>query len=185
MSPTGFANTGGYLDPANLGLHEPASAFQYDYPVLGLLGMVSDIVANYNYDKQGNVLAARTPVKRNYGLEWYELYGQDSWRVKPNLTITYGLRWSLFPPPNETNGLQVASAFSLGKQFDINVANMKKGLGYTSEPSITFVPGGPANHGPGFYHLSWADFAPRFAFAYSLRPSSDFGRKIFGDADKT
>src|SRR5712692_7084754 len=34
MSPTGFANTGGgYLDPANGGFAEPASAFAYDYPV--------------------------------------------------------------------------------------------------------------------------------------------------------
>ena len=44
MSPTGFANTGGYLDPANGGFPEPSSSSQYDYPVLGLLGMVSDIV---------------------------------------------------------------------------------------------------------------------------------------------
>ena len=41
MSPTGFANTGGsYLDPANIGLAEPGSNIAYDYPVLGLLGMV-------------------------------------------------------------------------------------------------------------------------------------------------
>jgi len=38
----------------------------------------------------------------------YEFYGQDSFKVKPNLTITYGLRWSLFSPPWETTGLQVA-----------------------------------------------------------------------------
>jgi hypothetical protein len=187
MSPTGIADTGTALDPASHGFPGVDLSFKsgYDRPVIGLLGIVSDFVGQYNYDRAGNLLAQGAPMRRNYALNWYEFYGQDSWRVKPNLTITYGLRWSLFPPPNETNGLQVASAFSMGKQFDINVANMKKGLGYTSEPSITFVPGGPANHGPGFYHLSWADFAPRFAFAYSLRPSSDLGRKIFGDADKT
>ena len=64
MSPTGFANTGFYLDPANGGFPEPASSPAYDYPVLGLLGMVSDIVGNYNYDKSGNVLAAGVPVRR-------------------------------------------------------------------------------------------------------------------------
>jgi hypothetical protein len=78
MSPTGFSNTGGgYLDPANLGFAEPSSSFAYDYPVLGLLGMVSDLVGNYNYDKQGVVQPSGSPVKRNYGLNWYELYAQD------------------------------------------------------------------------------------------------------------
>src|SRR6266446_3818930 len=185
MSPTGFANTGGYLDPANIGLPEPASAFQYDYPVLGLLGMVSDIVANYNYDRQGNVLAARTPVKRNYGLEWYEIYGQDSWRVKPNLTVTYGLRWSLFPPPWEVNGFQASPNVNLGTQFNRIVANMKQGIGYDSLAPISFVLGGPANHGPGWYSFQKSDFSPRISVAYSPRPHSGWLRNIFGEGDKT
>jgi hypothetical protein len=185
MSPTGFANTGGYLDPANIGLSEPASAFQYDYPVLGLLGMVSDIVANYNYDKQGNVLLAGTPVKRNYGLEWYELYAQDSWRVKPNLTITYGLRWSLFPPPWEVNGFQASPDVNLGQQFNQTVQNMKQGIGYESTPLLSFVPGGPANHGPGWYNFEKSDISPRISVAYSPRPHGGWLRSLFGEGDKT
>jgi hypothetical protein len=187
MSPTGIADTGTPLDPASNGFPGVDLSFKsgYDRPIIGLLGIVSDFVGQYNYDRGGTLLAPGAPVKRNYALNWYELYAQDSWRVKPNLTLTYGVRWSLFPPPHETNGLQVGSTFSLGQQFNTNVANMKQGLGYTSEPSITFVPGGPANHGPDFYHLSKTNFAPRVSFAYSLRPSSDWGRKIFGDNDKT
>jgi hypothetical protein len=185
MSPTGFANTGGYLDPANILLPEPASAFQYDYPVLGLLGMVSDIVANYNYDKQGNVLAPGTPVKRNYGLEWYELYGQDSWRVKPNLTVTYGLRWSLFPPPWEVNGFQASPDVNLGTQFDQIVKNMKQGVGYVALPPVSFVLGGPANHGPGWYNFQKTNISPRISVAYSPRPHDGWLRTIFGEGDKT
>jgi hypothetical protein len=187
MSPTGIADTGTALDPASNGFPGVDLSFKsgYDRPVIGLLGIVSDFVGQYNYDRAGNLLAPGAPVKRNYALNWYELYAQDSWRVKPNLTLTYGVRWSLFPPPHETNGLQVGSSFSLGRQFGTNVANMKQGLGYTSEPSITFVPGGPANHGPAFYQLSKTNFAPRVSFAYSLRPSGNLGRKIFGDNDKT
>jgi hypothetical protein len=187
MSPTGIADTGTPMDPASHGFPGVDLSFKsgYDRPVIGLLGIVSDFVGQYNYDKSGNLLGQGAPMNRNYALNWYELYAQDSWRVRPNVTLTYGLRWSIFPAPYETNGLQVASAFSLGKQFDTDVANMKQGLGYTSEPSITFVPGGPANHGPGFYSLTKTNFAPRISFAYSLRPTSDWGRKIFGDADKT
>ena len=192
MSPTGFANTGGYLDPSTVvnpatgqPFPEPASTFQYDYPVLGLLGMVSDIVANYNYDKQGNVLAAGAPVKRNYGLEWYELYAQDSWRVKPNLTVTYGLRWSLFPPPWEVNGFQASPDVNLGTQFDQIVKNMNQGMGYQSTPLLNFVLGGPANHGPGWYNFEKTDFSPRISVAYSPHAQSGWLRSLFGDGDKT
>ena len=59
MSPTGFANTERQsswspLQSLYIGLPEPGSTSAYDHPVLGLLGMVSDLVANYNYDKQRN-----------------------------------------------------------------------------------------------------------------------------------
>ena len=200
MSPTGFANTGGYLDPANGGFPEPASSPQYDYPVLGLLGMVSDIVGNYNYDKSGNVLAPGVPVKRNYGLNWYEFYGQDSFRVKPNLTISYGLRWSLFPPPWEVNGYQAsptcvpdvnpgigcpAGSGNLGTQFLQNVNNMVQGTGYSATPLVSFVLGGAANHAPGFYNYEKSDLSPRISFAYSPRPEGGWLRKLVGDNDRT
>ncbi len=158
-SPIGFAGTTSTLDPANVTAHplinapEPLSATQYDRPLLALYGMISDVVANYNLDRNGNVLPQGDPVIRNYGLNWYEFYGQDTWRIKPNFTLTYGLRWSLFPPPWETNGLQTAPTFGLGTQFDLNVKNMKQGLGYTSEPPIAFNLGGPVNHRPGFYNF--------------------------------
>ena len=187
MSPTGIADTMTALDPASHGYPAVDLSFKsgYDRPVIGLLGIAADFVGQYNYDKSGNLLTPGAPVTRNYALNWYELYAQDSWRVKPNFTVTYGMRWSLFPPPYETNGLQVASTFSLGKQFATNVTNMKHGMGYTSELPITFEPGGPANHGPGFYQLSMKDFAPRIAFAYSPRFAGNLARKIFGDGDKT
>src|SRR5437588_3672514 len=185
MSPTGFAFTGGELDPATQGFPEPNSATAYDLPMLSMLGMVSDVVSNYNYDKQGNVLGKGNPVKRNYGLEWYETYAQDSWRVKPNLTLTYGLRWSLFPPPWEVNGFQASPTVNLGKQFNQLVANMNQGIGYESTPLVSFILGGPANNGPGWYNFEKSDASPRISVAYSPRPQSGWLKSLFGEGDKT
>jgi hypothetical protein len=190
-SPIGFAGTTSTLDPANVGAHplinapEPRSATQYDRPLLALYGMISDVVANYNLDRNGIAQPQGSPVKRNYGLNWYEFYGQDTWRIKPNFTLTYGLRWSLFPPPWETNGLQTAPTFGLGTQFATNVANMKQGLGYTSELPIAFNLGGPVNHRAGFYNFEKTDFSPRISIAYSPRFSGGLFKKIFGENDKT
>ncbi len=205
MFPVGFANTFGEspLDPVNGGYPEPASSTAYDYPMLGMLGMVSLVTNNFNYDRQGNLLAQGTPIKRNWGLHWYEFYAQDSWRVKPNLTITYGLRWSLFPPPWEVNGLQasptcsnaVAQAngtpscpsgtFDLGSYFAQNMKNMNNGLGYADAPLISYILGGAANNGPGLYRFDKTNVSPRLSVAYSPRPKSGFLRTLFGEGDKT
>ncbi len=205
-SPIGFAGTSSSLDPANsfpppngtnpgpyghgpYSWPEPLTATQYDRPLLALYGMISDVVANYNLDKNGNVICPTcvegAPVKRNYGLNSYEFYAQDTWRIKPNFTLTYGVRWSLFPPPWETNGLQTSPTFGLGTQFGLNVKNMKQGLGYTSELPIAFKLGGPANNGSGFYPFEKTDFGPRVSIAYSPRFGGGPLKKIFGENDKT
>lgn len=199
-SPIGFAGTGSTLDPANTVAHpgisgpEPQTATQYDRPLLSLYGMISDVVANYNLDKSGNVVLGSScpggtcgaPVNRRYGLDSYEFYGQDTWRMKPNLTVTYGLRWSFFPAPWETNGFQASTPFGLGTQFAQNVKNMNQGIGYiTGMPSISFIPSGPANNGPGFYPLEKTDWSPRISIAYSPRFDSGPLKTLFGDNDKT
>ena len=206
-SPIGFAGTTSTLDPMNQAAHpnlnipgsplgtapEPVTATQYDRPLLSLYGMISDVVANYNLDRSGNVVpgvpcpggVCGAPVKRNYGLDSYEFYGQDAWRIKPNLTLTYGLRWSFFPAPWETNGLQASTTFGLGTQFAQNVKNMYQGIGYGAMGSIDFTPSGPANHGPGFYPLEKTDWSPRISIAYSPRFSDGPFKRIFGDNDKT
>ena len=185
MAPTGFANTTSTLDPGAKGYPEPANSVAYDYPMISLLGMVSQMIGNFNYSRSGNTLAEGAPVKRNYGLNWYELYAQDSWRMKPNLTLTYGVRWELLPPPWEVNGLQASPTVDLGQQFNQNVANMKKGIGYETMQPVSFVLGGPANNGRGFYQFEKTDFAPRVSIAYSPRFQNDILKKFFGTGDKT
>src|SRR6202790_2500300 len=194
-SPIGFSFTSSSLDPANtspspfghpgINLPEPLSSTAYDRPLLALYGMISDVVANYNLDRNGVVQPLGAPVKRNYGLNSYEFYGQDTWRIKPNFTLTYGLRWSFFPPPWETNGLQTSPTFGLGTQFATNVKNMQQGLGYTSEPPMSFTLGGPANNGPGFYPVEKTDWSPRVSIAYSPRFGGSLLKRIFGENDKT
>jgi hypothetical protein len=192
-SPIGFAGTSSKLDPTNVGAPEPVTATQYDRPLLSLYGMISDVVANYNLDHNGNVVpgvacpggTCGAPVNRRYGLNSYEFYGQDTWRIKPNLTLTYGLRWSFFPAPWETNGLQASTTFGLGTQFAQNVRNMNQGIGYVAMGSIDFSPSGPANNRPGFYPLEKTDWSPRISIAYSPRFNSGPLKKIFGDNDKT
>ena len=97
LDTAGIAGTSSPLDPGNNGLPAVSSGFanSYDYPLVAMMGIVSEVDATYNYDKQGNALPIDSAVKRRWGADEYEFYFQDVYKVKPNFTFTYGLRWSL------------------------------------------------------------------------------------------
>lgn len=189
LNTAGLANKGSFLDPGTTANGFPAvnGDFDnsYDFPLMTMMGMVSQLDASYNYTRTGAVLPQGAPVRRRWGADEYEFYAQDSFRLKPNLTLTYGLRYSLFSPPWETTGTQVAPNMSLGQWFKLRGSNMFQGIGSEADPTISFDLAGPANNRPGYYKWSTKDFAPRVAFAYSPRPSAGWLKSLFGDNDKS
>lgn len=186
LDTAGIANTTSPMDPANNGLPAINSDFNlnYNWPIVALMGIVSEVDATYNYTKTGSVLPQGAPVARRFGADEFEFYAQDSYRMKPNLTLTYGLRYSLFSPPWETNGTQVAPSNSLGQWFNTRGQDMRAGIA-PNLPPISFSLAGPANNAKGYYNWDYHDFAPRLAFAYSPRPNSGWLKSLVGDGDKT
>ena len=75
---------------------------------------LSQATQRANDDRAGQIPGAGTAVARTFGSDEYEFYFQDSWQILPSLTITGGVRYSLYSPPFEVNGLQVAPAISMG-----------------------------------------------------------------------
>jgi hypothetical protein len=188
LTVAGISGTGIELDPAVNGFPavDPAFANSYDYPVMDLMGIVSEVNAVYNYDKSGNLLPQGAPVARHFATNGYEFYVQDAFRWKPNFTVTYGLRYQLFSPPWETNGLQVAPSFSLGQFFNQRGLNMWQGIPSNQDPLITFDLAGPGNgKSGGLYNWDKKNLAPRLSIAYSPRPNSGWLKRILGEGDKT
>lgn len=187
LGPSGIANTGTYFDPAANGYPAVASGFSnsYDYPLIGLLGMVTEVNANYNYTKTGAVLAQGTPVDRHFDAEQYGMFAQDSWRVRPSLTLNFGLRYEISPPPYETNGLQVAPNVNMGQWFNTRAKEMVTGVPSADDPLIKYELGGPANNAPGLYSTDYGNWSPRFSFAFSPHPSSGLLEHLFGSGGKT
>jgi hypothetical protein len=134
---------------------------------LNILGVLSQSTQRANYDREGNILPVGQPVSREYASNEYELYLQDSWRIRSNLTVTAGLRYSLFSPPYEVNGLQVAPDVSMGEWFNERAANMANGIPSTASPIIQFDLAGPKNGGRGFYETDKNNWAPRFSVAWT------------------
>jgi len=190
LNTSGLAGrTSSPLNPANNGF--PAVDFNgfgtnYDNAVTALFGMDVEVNAQYNYARDGSVLAQGAPVVRRYAEDGYETYVQDTWKVKPSLTVTAGLRYSLFSPPWETNGLEVTPTESLNTWFNNRGVGMNNGVPSIDAPPVAFNFSGPANGGTtGYYNWDWKNLGPRLAMAWSPGFSSGLLGSLFGGPGKS
>src|SRR5262245_45269128 len=148
-----------------------------------VIGRYSQYSANLNYAKDGSLLPLGTGIKRNFRTQEYDFYGQDTWRVRPNLTLNYGLRWSTSTPVYEANGFQVKPVQSLGDFFERRVAGAKAGTPVNDLIQIDLA--GKGNNKSGFYDQDWNNFAPSVAVAWSPNFKNGFLKKIFGENKST
>ncbi len=109
-----------------------------------------------------------------YGRNKYVgLYGQDSWRLKRDLTLNYGVRWDRIEPWYEKYN-QIAT-------FKPGVASVvfpgaPAGILYPTDPGVPRTLAPPGDH----------DFAPRIGLAYAPSASGDgILGKLVGGPGKT
>jgi hypothetical protein len=173
INPSYFDSSGSSLDEPLAGLSS-GGLLNTRAAVAAVLGRVSQYEANVVYDQNGKPLPAGTGVSRSFATQEYEFYGQDVWKVRPNLTLVYGVRWSTSTPVYERNGLQIAPTVDLGDFFQRRVDGAKNGRPVSD--LITLDRAGKANGKPGFYDQDWNNFAPNFSVAWS----PDLGDNFFG-----
>ncbi len=187
LPAAGVANTGTAMDPGANGLPAVSSGFAngYDFPLLTLLGAVTEVDVQYNYKLDGSVLPQGAPLTRHFAEDSYEFYVQDSWKIKSNLTLIYGLRYSLFSPPWETDGYESVPTFSLGDWFNTRAQDMEQGIGSWADPLVTYQLGGPANGKAGFFNWDYHNFGPRVGIAWSPGYADGLFHSVFGGPGKS
>ena len=191
MNPSYISGHGISLDPntqdaMNGGvIPDVDTGFQgsYDFAAVQATGLVSQVYTVANQDKNGVAIPNGDLVSRHFKNFEGEMYLQDKWNVTPNLTVTYGLRYSLLQPPYESSGNQVAPTVDMHQWFTTRWQQMYQGN--TIQPDLTFNLSGQANGGKPYWEWNYKNFAPRFAIAYSPHADGGFWRKVLGEPGKS
>jgi hypothetical protein len=84
----------------------------------------------------------------------FSLYGQDTWKITPRFTMTYGLRWDVNPAPKGKN--------SANDPFTVT--------GLDNPPTIALAP-----RGTPLYETTYGNVAPRLGVAYQFTQKPNWG----------
>jgi len=169
----------------------------YNIAFANMVGTVPSRTDVFNYRltgaDSGSLLSDGATIARHFKANELEGYAQDAWRIKPNLTITFGVRYSFLETPWETHGQEVTPTIDTHKWYLQREAAAEQGSIY--EPDLTFAPAGPYYNKPGYWPAPKNNFAPRFAVAYAPAPKTSiragfgmyydhFGEALVNDVDR-
>ena len=143
-----------------------------------LIGRFSQYSALFTYNQDGTILPSGSPADRDFRANEYDVYGQDVFKVTPNLTFTLGLRYSISTPIWEEKGFETTTSIPLTDYFEKRVAGAAIGKPFNDLISIQLS--GKANGKPPLYNYDKNNFQPRVAFAYSPKFNGGFMGKFFG-----
>lgn len=199
----GFANKNSPLNPACLAQNPSSSTCSpyntlpavdgtftnaYDFPLAGMMGIASEVDAQYNYKvvntSTASPLSQGAPVARNWAVDTYTFFFQDTWHVRRSLSITYGLNYQLMTPMTEVNGQEVTPSQNMGAWFNARATGMVQGIPASQAGLISFSPAGSVYGRPGIYNSQTKNFAPRIGLAWTPHSEWGFLKDLFGQ-DKT
>jgi len=160
-----------YLQINERNIYAPNGNFTFDGSETGydfadyLLGAPSEYI-----QASFQVLDSRT----RYGAA----FAEDSWRVTPNFTVNYGLRWEVSMPWYDTQN-----------KIETIVPGVQSTV-FPGAPKGWLVPGDPGLPGGGkipstLAPTTWNNFAPRLGIAWSPNASGGLLGRLIGGPGKT
>jgi hypothetical protein len=141
--------------------------------------------ANFLLGQMSSFSQASLDVTANIFDNQFEYYGQDTWRIKPNLTITYGIRHSFFRQPTDASGPGGSSRLV---NFDPAFYDPSQAPCITSAGNIdvSIVNGVPTTStcNPNYNPLNGLIFVDPPTFSGHTGMKSPFGSKVAKEFNK-
>ena len=126
-----------------------------------ITGAIGSVFQTFNVLERGGNFVAGAPEIREYGNREVDVYAQDTWRMRPNLTWSLGVRYEYQNAPRELNGMSLLPVGGSAALYGIS------GKGNLFQPG-TF--GGPATTVLDFsdelYKADKNNLAPVIGFAW-------------------
>ncbi len=152
--------------------------------VLGLVGLTQVI-----YTRTGSTLAIQpigTPAQERSVIKTYNAYFSDTWRMKPTLTLSYGLGYTVETPPVEQNGAQVELVDQSGALVHTNTflaARKAAALAGQAYAPILGFETTQNLHIKYPYNPFYGGISPRFSIAWNPQFKSGLLHKLAGGGD--
>jgi len=133
---------------------------------------IADFLLGYIQTAEGQTGA---PIAnfRSYSLNFY---AQDTWKLTPKLTLTYGLRYELEPPFTDKHSNIVNIDFHWANDIVPTYVRAGSGDPFEGNPpfklpsTVPYIRDG--RFGDRAYRTDYANFAPRLGVAYSVDPKT-------------
>jgi outer membrane receptor protein involved in Fe transport len=87
--------------PTLQNLQPGVASYEVEDMTSALLGLLNSQSQTQFFTKNGT---RRANDEMNFRQPEYAIFAQDEWKVLPNLSLTYGLRWEYYAVPYEANG---------------------------------------------------------------------------------
>jgi hypothetical protein len=164
--------------PLNATVGQQAAAANFYSTLVGRISSISARYAALNentnkYSVQDQFVSRARQVE-------YGFYAQDTWRFRPNITLTGGIRWEVQGPFQSLNNTlsQVSYAGLFGESGTGNI--FKPGtLTGTPTQYTNFASGSKA------YNTDYGNFAPSVGFTWSPNFKEGLLRKLGGESGQT
>lgn len=180
-----LANTvGGAFNSTAANPNFPGASATEIAEAAAIYAMLTGRVSGYNtnaYLGADGQYKLNGPLYREVRQDTYGVYAQDSWRIRPNLTVSFGVRWQ-----PQTGYQMMTENFSRPQNFD-QVFDV-------SGPGNLFSPGTLTGQvplirgntkGERAFETDWNNFAPSIGVVWSPEFGGGFMKTLFGEAGKS